>query len=995
MHVARSKFIAILLFAVPAAFALRMDETTHDEVIKRLEMGLDSMDKSEPERGGILIRLADLYADRARLKAMNDTETRDSTGKAPKDDRARSIRYYTEALPLAPREKQGRIVLQLAHLHNLNEESAKAIRLYNDILKSGKSKYSSEVKGLAYSSLGDIYFRKGDFKTALHHFQSAKREALKNRGLVEYRIAWCLLNLGRTDKATKTLVDLLKRPELMTVKGEDGEKSADTTFHQDVSNDLAKFLARGNVRQRDLQLLRDLSPDNARKHNLHTLGTETDRLGKKAAALVVWAAYLSEGDVQPTEKIEVQARVAQIFYDMNKSDAAAETFEKATEVWRKHGCHDPELCGELRSRLRKMVTAWNKSQKKRPTTNLFRVYLAYTGVFTDDTEMTHWAAVVGSDLKRHQEAMDLFHRAAILAQNQLRKDPQNKSLRNIVEGSLLGEIEMAEASQDMKAREAAYNFYLNINPNGEKAFEVRYQRAQVFSHSDRHQEAFSEFHYLASMPGKDKYDLKIKSADLALDSLVALKDDKNLQVRSIEYARLFPERKTEYLKISRKATMTMVATRLKDEGDSDRSDYKANLAALNQVNLDGADDGERIRFYKNKILIAQKALDFGVVIATASHLLAVRSLNDEDKEWAMAQEVWAAELQLDFAQAYKLSKQMKLPRISKADRELRLALLADLAGLNSRPHNENYLRLVGPGRAANLVRVTLVKTSPRPWAELGRHVRYLKQTPDLLAGVALEVFARDRDFKKAGELLKSSLIVRYPAGKTLARHLELREFQAFDRKIRSHRIQSISEYAMQKSLKERLSLLRESEKLAKSAFQRQDWTLQVLSLTQMARENRRLFHDIRALPIPRRLNKEQRSQYMQMIQAQSQPYLDKAEKFESDLAGIWNNSNSVQNLQTAYMTASNELQRLYRDEISGLAQSAPSRAQNRLRDLLNTPYRRPSQKDILTARRALQTDPLNVSKAESLRELESQGGNVTMVVYLDERIAQLKKGKTL
>ena len=46
-----------------------MDETTHDMVIQRLELGVDGMVtrtiRSEPES---YLRLADLYADRARLK---------------------------------------------------------------------------------------------------------------------------------------------------------------------------------------------------------------------------------------------------------------------------------------------------------------------------------------------------------------------------------------------------------------------------------------------------------------------------------------------------------------------------------------------------------------------------------------------------------------------------------------------------------------------------------------------------------------------------------------------------------------------------------------------------------------------------------------------------------------------------------------------------------------------------------------------------------------
>jgi hypothetical protein len=132
-----------------------------------------------------------------------------------------------------------------------------------------------------------------------------------------------------------------------------------------------------------------------------------------------------------------------------------------------------------------------------------------------------------------------------------------------------------------------------------------------------------------------------------------------------------------------------------------------------------------------------------------------------------------------------------------------------------------------------------------------------------------------------------------------------------------------------------------------------------------------------------------------LLKQQSQPYLARAEKIENELSDIWSNSNSVQNLQTAYITATPDLQKLYRDEIQPLALNAPSGAKNRLLNLLNTPYKRPSQKDILLARRELQANPFDISKAEQLRALEAQNGKPSMVVYLDERIGQMKKGRNL
>jgi hypothetical protein len=994
MSVRGSKILATLILLISAshAFAVKMDETTHDEIIKRLEMGISGMEKSEPERPAILLRLADLYADRGRLKAMNEMDQNCTTCKGAREDRKQAVALYNEALPKTAKDQQGPIILQIAHLYALNDEGKKSQDLYQSVLKAKKGVYASEVKAIANANVGEIYFRKGDFKTALKYLEAARRENLKTRAIVEYRIAWCQLNLGQSQKAINTLVRLLKDPNLLATQTTDG-KTVDPTFVQDASNDLAKFLARSKVSVRDINLLKSLSPDKARKGNLYTLATESDRLGKKQEALVVWAAYVDEGDVQPQEKLEVQIRVARIFYDQGKQDVAANAYEKATELWRKNGCQG-DKCDELKAKLRNLVTAWNKGQKDKPQPGLFRSYVAYTNTFPDDLEMMQWAAIVGKELGKHKEAADLFHKSALLAQAELAKKPNDKQLKSVLEGSLLGEIEMAEGSGDLKTRENAYNFYLQINPNGAEAFNVRYQRAQVYYKTNRFQEAFSEFHYLASQPGKDNRDLKIKSADLALDSLVALKDDQSLQVRSLEYARLFPERKDEYLKISRKASMNIVAAKLKNEKENDRTDYKASLATLEKVSMEGADDAEKIKFYKNKITVAQKALVLDAVNVACNQLLLVKSLSKQDHQWTMEQKVWVAELQLNFREAYKLSTEMDFPNLSKADRELRLALLAELAGQSAREHNLKYLKLSSNVRSSNLVRVSLIKDSSSPWRELDKQLSELKKTPDLLAGIALETYARQSDNKHAERLLHTTRIAQYPAGQTLSRHLELRDFHSFDHKIASHRIYGHSDMAMQKSIKERLKLLGQSERRAQQSIAKHDWTLQILALTELARENRRLYHDILQLPTPARLNAADKKKYAALLHAQSAPYLARAEKIEDELSRMWD-SNSVQNLQATYMTSSAELQKLYRDEIKDLAQNAPANAKNRLQNLLNTPFRHPSQKDLMNARRDLQANPFDVSKAENLRQLEQQNNHPAMVAYLDERISQLKQGKSL
>src|SRR5262249_44949473 len=140
-----------------------------------------------------------------------------------------------------------------------------------------------EVRAIALANVGEKKFREGDFKGALKDFEAARKENLNLRALVEFRISWCYLNLGQTDKAIRTLTALLQNPSMLATQTTDG-KNVDPVFVQDLSHDLAIFLARTDVGVAQIDLLKRLSPDAVRKANLHTLADETDRLGKKQSS---------------------------------------------------------------------------------------------------------------------------------------------------------------------------------------------------------------------------------------------------------------------------------------------------------------------------------------------------------------------------------------------------------------------------------------------------------------------------------------------------------------------------------------------------------------------------------------------------------------------------------------------------------------------------------------------------------------------------------------
>ena len=78
MNVSYSLFKIVTLgavaFGMSAAFAVKMDHQTHDDLIERLESTLSSISPHANERSAVMYRLAGLYADRARLKGMEEVE---------------------------------------------------------------------------------------------------------------------------------------------------------------------------------------------------------------------------------------------------------------------------------------------------------------------------------------------------------------------------------------------------------------------------------------------------------------------------------------------------------------------------------------------------------------------------------------------------------------------------------------------------------------------------------------------------------------------------------------------------------------------------------------------------------------------------------------------------------------------------------------------------------------------------------------------------------
>lgn len=966
--------------------AEKMDIETHSLLIDKLERVLERGSTAGAHDIEVRLRLADLLAERARLHILA-AEGKDSA--ESKNDRRRALEMYHTAVERAGSQRRALVLIQMAHLYEATGKSSKAVGIYKRVVSEGVKTYPEAVVGQAYTAWGDVLYRQGQFTTALAKFTAAlKLRQTERRGYITYRIAWCNLNIGRQSTATARLVEILRTPELLTRKTVSGEE-IDKSFHEDVSRDLVIFIARGKVNASNVKLLLDLTPEALRRDNLKALAGETERLGKKKEAIFVWSMILDE-EPSVLERIDGRVRLAILEWGLGRKGHAIQQLSIAMDTWKKHGCRDTDECRAIQARARKLIVDWNRLENERVSTELFQAYGLYNAQFDDEYDMQFWAAQTARLLKKYNDASELYRRSSILAANELTKK-HDSAIRKMFESALVAQIEMAESGGNLDIKLKAYEHYLDLNPKGERALEVRYQRARVFYDKGRHDVAAEEFRLVALTDTKAQATTRKKAADLALDALVLAKQEGRIESWALEFAKRFPSARTEYLAIARRAVLKEVAAVSNDPKSGD-AELKRAARRLSEVKLDGATKDERILVTKNNLVLAVRTRDLEQTRSAADRILSVRGLSNEDREFALEKKVWAAEMQLDFSSAYLWTKQMKLSKVDETDRHLRLAYLAELAGRDPSRHYNDALKTSRSKAKSELAAVRLVRLASRPWNELSRLEGVLKGNRELFAGLVLELYARTGSGTKANKYLARSSVRNTAAGQVISRSMAMQKINAFDKKIAAHRLKTSSDALLQRTLKARLNLIAQADKQAQEAIRSKDWRLQVVTLSIVGRENERLYNEILKLPAPKRLKPEQQKQYAAAIAAQAAPFKAKADEITKKTNEFWRNDKALDEVVATLEKSQGEVTRVVAEDVRQLSLRAQGSARSRLESAIKKSTARPSVAAVNGARRALAKDPFSVRQAKSLKSMEAELGRDAMVAHLDARLEQLEGG---
>lgn len=967
----------LILISSASALAEKMSLEMQNLVVEKLERVLSQIDKKDSSYIPSTLRLADLLAERARTRAMLEVEAGCNDGcKGSGDDRKKALKLYKKALPGSHGEMQGRVLFQIAHLSNLSGDDKKATTVYQDILKNPK-KHDGETVSAARVAYADILFQKGQFKEALAESKLAlKGSKTTNKGLIVYRMAWSHFNLGHLKEATRTMEKLASSPELLQ---KENSNEIDASFQGDVLRDLVTFYSRQAVTSKHIASFNSYLPREQRKELLLFFGDEVARLGQKKSAVAIYKLYLDESDLTEDERLRGFMSLTQANFDQGQSGRSTEDFAVAAKAYKESRCSEDAKCEELRKQMKRYVTELHRSKKTQPDMDVLKAYATYAKTFPEDTEMVILGAQVAIDMKHPKIARTLYRHAADKATTDKWR-----------EAALAGELDSAERTNNAQLRQESYAHYIQLNANGPKAFEVRYQNARVSYEAKDWKNAGDQFRALALDP-KGSNDLRKKSADLALDCLALQKRDGDLEQWAQEFTAALPFVGDEYAKISRKAVLNQTAA-VANNSKASNSDLREALAKMQSTSLAKASDDEKRLHLNNQIVLAEKIGDEAALIGSINAMLALPRLSAADRELALKRKVGVYERNLDFRNAYQTALQMRFAGVSTAEKELRLGTLADLGGLNPENHYRAALKAGLTTQAAAPVRARLVLLSSTPLRELESQRKDLARTPAILGETALLVYAKTRNAKDMSKALAT------PGLHNVSNFIRKQDFfvqhPALANRIARHNLNSQTDSFMQRTIKERVNLLREADKAVSEAVALQDLTAQVMALTTVSVQNRRMVQDLANLPLPKNLTERERDQYVNLLKGQMRPYLVKAKTADLKLLEYWKNDRAITTLIEDARRSRPEVRPMFENELRLLASYATdSGVKSRLEKGLVAST--PDQQALNDAREAVRENPNDARQIENLKNLENKMGHPLMGAYLERRLGLLQKGVKL
>lgn len=424
-----------------------------DKTVRYLNKTASSLPKKSAKRLQILEKILNLHMEQASYQRSEEERIYDAKwqrwertrrGSEPKLNTRKSnndwkavIKQATKILKEYPKSKSADLITfnKAIGLQYLKKEKASA-RIYSELIQ----KYpNSNVAGDAYSSLGDYFFDRNDFRNAESNYKKALKYRRSKRYLWSvFKLGWCTYNLGRYRAGLNYWKQLVRQARSQGKKGMQlrDEALRDMVYAfaelKDINGAIAYYRANGGQKHIGPFLL--------------LLSTILSDQGRYSSAISVLKRYQRLGARDPKAP-ESQKEVISLYYALSKMRFVWQELGRfpllygPKSLWARR--NDKKVVAETQAMIKDQIVYYStlthqkaiKDNNRALNLEARKGYLLFLQTYPKDPEVAgikYLLADIAYFLKNYKEAGRYYLEIANMGKKKaIRVDPKTKKATNI------------------------------------------------------------------------------------------------------------------------------------------------------------------------------------------------------------------------------------------------------------------------------------------------------------------------------------------------------------------------------------------------------------------------------------------------------------------------------------------------------------------------------------------------------------------------------------
>jgi len=472
----------------------------------------------------------------------------------------RAIKLYQQILQNYPQyQRADEATFYLANALSDIGEREKAVEQFTGLVKTySESAYVPD----AYVQIGEYFFDTNNaYKALLAYEKAAKYKDSPQYAFSNYKLAWCLYNVGDYGKAIDKMKSVVQYSMTVQEGAGAGDSKKRMTLQEEALKDLVRFFADAGQMDEAYNYFTKLGKKDLIKDMLKRLAGTYFEQGKFEECIQTYRRLISENP-QGKEAPEYQNEIIQAYTKMNKKaetlqeiDRLQKTYGK-TSAWARANSADQDAVKAaqeyVEKNLRTVATNYHNEAKKIgtgkaavDTYNLaYKAYTAYLseypeGKYTYDVRYAFGELLY--KVKKFDEAYEQYMKV-------VQTDPKGQHSRFCAESAIFAADEMIKVSPkppkppdnktstdltdwEKKLLEACDQYSKLFKD--EKVNKIIYKSAYLLYNHNQFKDASDRFRTVISMDPKSKE--AEQAANLILDSFALVEDWDSLKKNSKFY----------------------------------------------------------------------------------------------------------------------------------------------------------------------------------------------------------------------------------------------------------------------------------------------------------------------------------------------------------------------------------------------------------------------------------------------------------------------------